>query len=149
MMGGAAMVASLRRSAVVVLASSLVLLPACATVFTRGILRDAAGEPVGGASVRVTSVASGKLVAQGVTNTSGCFNLHQFPPDSGREFRLDITRAGYKPVSYTFDLSQSPVLLGTLAPDASKKQSMLVLLTHGQIFGTWQLECDPPNPAGN
>jgi len=143
------MVPPFRRLAIALLAGIQVLFPACATVFTRGILQDAAGEPIGGASVRVVSVASGKLVVEAVSDTSGCFNLHQFPPDSGRQFRLDIARAGYKPASYTFDMAQSPVLQGTLAPDAAEKQSVLVLLTRGQVYGTWQLVCAPPNPTGN
>jgi hypothetical protein len=149
MMAGVAMVPSLRRLSAGLLAASLALLQGCATVFIRGILQDAAGEPIGGASIRLTSVASGKLVAEGVTNTSGCFNLHQFPPDEGRQFRLDITRAGYKAASYMFELSQNPVLQGTLAPDPSEKESVLVRLTRGQTYGTWQLVCDPPNPTGN
>jgi Carboxypeptidase regulatory-like domain len=148
MMARVAMVPWSRRLAVALLAASLVLLPACETVFTRGILLDAAGQPVGGASVRVTAVESGKLVAEAQSDTSGCFNLHQFPPDDGRRFLLDVSLAGYKPVSFTFDL-HALVVEGTLAADSSSKESTLVRLTNGQIYGRWEQTCAPPSPVGN
>ena len=138
----------LRRPAVMLLASSLALLPACATVYTRGILRDAAGEPLGAASVRVTSVDSGKLVAEALTDTSGCFNLHRFPPDEGRRFRLDVDLRGYKPVSLTFGL-HDVVVEGRLAAESSGQESVLVPLTNGQIYGRWEATCAPPYPVGN
>jgi hypothetical protein len=148
MMAGVAMVPTLRRLPAPLLAASLVLLPACTTVYTRGILLDAAGEPVGGVSVRVTSVPSGKLVAVAVTDTSGCFNLHQFPPDQGRQFRIDVGLGGYKPASFTFG-KYDVVVEGTLAAESSSKESVLVPLTHGQIYGRWEATCAPPYPVGN
>ena len=146
--GGSPMRPFLRRHAAALLVASLGLLPACATVYTRGILRDAAGEPVGGVWVRVTSVPSGQLVAEAVTDTSGCFNLHRFPPDEGRRFRIDVSLGGYKPASFTFDL-HDVVVEGTLASESSKKESVLVRLTHGQIYGRWEATCAPPYPPGN
>jgi len=147
-MGRVAMRPSLRWRAAVLLGASLGLLSGCATVFTRGIVHDAAGEPIGNASVRVTSVESGKLVAEAVTDTSGCFNLHQFPPDSGRHFRLDVSLQGYKRVSFAFAL-ESPVLEGTLAAGSSSKESVLQPLTREQAYGRWELICAPPSPVGN
>lgn len=148
MMGGVAMDLSLRRPRAVLLAASLALLPACATVYTRGILRDAAGEPVGNVWVRVTSVPSGKLVAEAVTDTSGCFTLHRFPPDEGRQFRIDVSLGGYKPASFMFGRYDA-VVEGTLAAESSGKESVLVPLTHGQIYGRWEATCAPPYPVGN
>jgi len=137
-----------RLRAVLFLGVSLALLPACATVYTRGILLDSAGRPLGNASVRVTAVESGKLVAEVRSDTSGCFNLHQFPPDSGRRFRLDVSLAGYKPVSFDFGL-KSVVVEGTLATASSGKESAFVELTNGQIYGRWEATCAPPYPTGN
>ena len=139
---------SLPRPSVVFLAASLVLLPACATVYTRGILRDAAGEPVGGVSVRVISVPSGQLVAEAVTDTSGCFNLHRFPPDEGRRFRIDVSLGGYKPASFTFDRYDA-VVEGALAAESSSRESVLAPLTRSQIYGRWEATCAPPYPVGN
>ena len=121
----------------------------CATVFTRGVVRDPAGQPIGNASVRVTSVESGKLVMATVTDAAGCFNLHEFPPERGsRHFRLDISVAGSKPVSLLFNL-QTPVLEGTLATESSAGESRLTPLTNEQAYARWELICAPPSPVGN
>lgn len=121
----------------------------CATVYTRGVVRNKAGEPIGNASVRVTSVESGQLVIAAVTDAAGCFILHRFPPDRrNRHFRLDVRMPGYKPASFLFDL-QSPILLGTLAPESSTRQSLLEPLTNEQAYGEWELVCAPPNPTGD
>ena len=83
-----------------------------------------------------------------MTDSAGCFILHEFARGGERRFRLDVGAPGYKPAAFGFDL-QAPVLLGTLQAESAARSSLLLPLTNRQSYGQWELVCAPPIPTGN
>jgi hypothetical protein len=120
----------------------------CATVFVRGVVRDAAGEPVGNASLQITSAQTGKLLAAGVTDGGGCFHLLVRAPEGEKSFALDASAPGYKPATYTMDL-ESHIVLTNLAAISSGQPSRIRRLSYEESYGVWELICQPPSPIGN
>lgn len=133
-----------RRLGLTLLAS----LPAlrCATIYSRGLVEDGAGAPVGGADVRLLR-AGGETVASAVTDDHGCFFLQRTAPRGERRFTLEIGAASYRPARLDVPL-QPPVLLATLVADSSSGESRIRSTTAAERSGKWEPRCIPLFPGG-
>lgn len=120
----------------------------CATVFARGVVRDAVGEPLGNASVQITSPRTGQVLAAGVTDAGGCFHLLVAAPQGERRFALEASEPGYKSVTFTMGFD-NPILLTTLAAVLSGQPSRIRRLSYEESYEQWELTCAPPSPVGN
>ena len=133
-----------RRLGLTLLAS----LPAlrCATIYSRGLVEDGAGTPVGGARVRLLR-AGGETVASAVTAARGCFFLQRTAPRGERRFTLEIGAASYRPARLDVPL-QPPVLLANLVADSSSGESRIRSTTAAERSGKWEPRCIPLFPGG-
>jgi hypothetical protein len=129
-------------------ASASFLLAGCATVFSRGVVRDANGTPLGNVSIRITSTQTGALVTSGFTDAGGCFSMFKTAPRGEKRFLLDASASGFKPTTFALDL-QTPILLGTLAAVSSEKASGFRKLRSEEAYTEWEMTCVPPSPTGN
>ena len=129
-----------RRAAPIV---ALAFLPAlgCATAYTRGIVEDAGGAAVPGASVRLVG-AGDRPVDTSLTDAHGCFFLQRTAPKGERRFTLEIGAEGYKSARLEVVL-QPPILLATLATASSDGQSRIRPTTAGQRSEKWEPACIP------
>ena len=130
------------------LAGALLGLPAfgCATIYTRGLVEDAAGAPLGGASVRL-SATTGEAVAAAATDGHGCFFLQRSAPKGQRRFTLEIAAPGFKAARLEVPL-EPPILVGTLAPDPSAAESGIRPTTSAERAQKWEPRCIPLYPGG-
>ena len=74
------------------------------------------------------------------TTPKGCFTFSDVAPRHEKQFTLDISAPGYKPVH--LDLGAYKVtLLVTLAPDSAEEQSELHPMTYDQTVGIYEPLC--------
>jgi hypothetical protein len=118
----------------------------CGTVYTRGLVEDAAGAPLGGASVRL-SRADGEAVAAASTDAHGCFFLQRSAPKGQRRFRLEIGAPGFKAARREVPL-QPPVLLATLVDDSAPGESGIRETTATERAEKWDPRCIPLYAGG-
>ncbi|HYX19519.1 MAG TPA: carboxypeptidase-like regulatory domain-containing protein [Thermoanaerobaculia bacterium] len=125
------------------LALALCVLPAlrCATVYSRGIVRDGAGAPVGGAMVRLLG-SGGGTVASTLTDAHGCFFLQRTAPRGEKRFTLEIGADRYKAARLDVPL-QPPILLAILVPDSSDGESRIRTTTASERSDVWERQCIP------
>ena len=118
----------------------------CGTLYTRGLVEDAAGAPLGGASVRL-SATTGEAVAVASTDGHGCFFLQRSAPKGERRFQLEIAAPGFKAARLEVPL-EPPILLATLAPDSSAAESRIRATTSAERAEKWDPRCIPLYPGG-
>jgi hypothetical protein len=125
------------------LALTLLAVPAlrCATVYSRGLVEDGVGAPVGGAHVRLLG-AGGETVASTLTDAHGCFFLQRTAPRGEKRFTLEIgaqnTRAARLDVP-----RQPPILLATLVPASSDGEGRIRSMTASERSDRWERQCIP------
>ena len=117
-----------------------IVLQGCASVTAHGVVKTAAGDPVGDASLTL-SEESGTLTAKAETDLRGCFNVYQPVPGGDRSFVLHVSAPGYKSLDVTVRMQDRPILLVTLARDGSPGQSSSRLLEQGDT--TYDVPCLP------
>lgn len=137
-----------RRTLLLFVAAASLLGSGCSTVFARGVVRDAAGVPLGNVSVRITSIQTGELIAASITDAGGCFLLFKPAPPGEKRFKLDASVPGFKPATFTASF-QRQILLGTLATVSSEQPSSFRLLGNEEAYAEWEMTCWPPSPVGN
>jgi hypothetical protein len=118
----------------------------CGTVDTRGLVEDAAGAPLGGASVRLSG-ADGEAVAAASTDAHGCFFLQRSAPKGEHRLRLEIAAPGFKPARRDVPL-QPPVLLATLVDDSAPGESRIRETTASERAERWDPRCVPLYAGG-
>lgn len=130
------------------LVAILVALPAfrCATIYSRGLVEDAAGAPVPGASVRMIG-AGGGTVAAAITDAHGCFFLQRAARGDERRFTLEIAAPGFKTARLDVP-REPPILLAALAPDSSAEDGGIRATTTSERAEKWEPRCIPLFPGG-
>ena len=119
--------ASSRVRALLLAALISTFLQGCASVTAHGVIKTAAGDPVGDASLTL-SEESGTLTATAQTDLRGCFNVYQPVPGGDRSFVLHVSAPGYKSLDVTVRMQDRPILLVTLARDGTSEPSTSRLL---------------------
>lgn len=100
----------------VVLASLLFAAPpvAAADEFPLELtIKDDAGNPIAGATVRVTAASGEPFTASGTTNAEGRYDLQL--PDFARSYRIEASKDGFLPYDRPIDLASQNFKAGTTA----------------------------------
>ncbi len=109
-------------------------------VGARGVVRNAAGAETENATVQIATASGMSVLDVQQTTPKGCFTFSDVAPRHEKQFTLDISAPGYKPVH--LDLGAYKVtLLVTLAPDSAEEQSELHPMTYDQTVGIYEPLC--------
>jgi hypothetical protein len=109
-------------------------------VGARGVVRNAAGAEIENATVQIATASGMSILDVQQTTPKGCFTFSDVAPRHEKQFTLDISAPGYKPVH--LDLGAYKVtLLVTLAPDSAEEQSELHPMTYDQTVGIYEPLC--------
>jgi hypothetical protein len=119
----------------------------CSQVFTRGLIDDGHGNPVGGAQVRVLD-ATGAPLALDLTNSYGCFLISARAPKGAKRYTIDVVAPGFKPVRQDFPLA-ADVLIGALASSSAPDESRLHVASPSERSDRWIPNCAPPLTMGS
>lgn len=129
------------------LVAAVALAPACATIFTRGQVEDASGDPVGGADVRILDEAGSALLARDRTDSHGCFFFSLRAPKGQPRFTIEVDAAGFRPARRDF-ARETDLLIAVLAPTAAAGESQVRVATSSERLDRWVPNCVPPMPPG-
>jgi len=120
----------------------------CSSIFTRGLVDDGHGQPVGGATVRVFDETGATQLSLDVTNANGCFLISVRAPKGQRRYVLEIQASGFRVARQDFAL-RDDVLMGALAPSSSAEQSRIHVATSAERSDRWLPNCAPPLTMGS
>jgi len=126
-------------------AASTLLSAGCATIYARGLVRDAGGSPVGNAVVRVTSDETARPIAVSKTDANGCFSVSELAPRHRRGFTIEAAAPGFEPAAFRFTL-HSPILLATLAGASADARSEIRSMSPKERSTLWEPLCVPAIP---
>jgi hypothetical protein len=124
----------------------LVVLSSCRVdVKTRGRVIDAAGQPVQGATLRLTkdgapapAGASWSSDIPGVTNGSGCIDFGGgIGPLQQYGWQLLVSKPGYKPATTHLETIHDSVVSVTLARESSLEESSIRHVSEGEGGGCY------------
>ena len=121
---------------------------ACSSVYTRGLVDDGHGRPVGGAVVRAYDETGATQLSLDVTNANGCFLMSARAPKGTKRYTLDIQSSGFRTARQDFALSDD-VLIVELAPESEPGSSRMRVATPSERIDRWIPNCAPPNTMGS
>ena len=113
----------------------------CATIYSRGIVEGAAGDPVPGAEIRLAT-SGGRTVTATRTDANGCFFIQKTAPKHERRFTLEVGADGYRLARTEIGLTP-PILLVTLVPASAEGESRLRETTAAERSEKWEPRCIP------
>jgi len=131
-----------------VLTASAVIGTGCSSIFTRGLISDDHGNPVGGATVRVFDETGVRQISFDVTNANGCFLISARAPKGQKRYTLDVEAPGFQPARQDFSLGDD-VLIGNLAASSSPDPSRIHVATSSERSDRWIPNCAPPPTMGS
>lgn len=137
-----------RRNPLVLFATAVVLGAGCSSIFTRGLVDDGHGNPVGGAEIRVLDETGTAVLALDRTDSHGCFLVSVRAPKGQQRYTLDVEAAGFKPARQEFDL-RVDLLVAGLAPPSSPEPSRIRVATSSERADRWIPNCAPPLTMGS
>jgi hypothetical protein len=120
----------------------------CSSVFTRGLVDDGHGRPVGGATVRVYDETGVTQLSFDVTNANGCFLISTRALKGQRRYTLDIEASGFRPARQDFELGVD-LVMANLASSSSPEQSRIHVATSSERADRWIPNCAPPLTMGS
>jgi hypothetical protein len=110
-------------------------------VSARGVVRDAGGAEIVKATVRISKAPGDEApLAVLQTTSNGCFHFSETAPGHEKQFTLDVSAPGYKPVRLDFG-TRSVFLLVILAPETSEQASRLEHMSYVQKAGIYEPLC--------
>lgn len=120
----------------------------CSSIFTRGLVDDGHGNPVGGAVVRAYDETGRTLLSIDRTDSHGCFLVRGRAPTGQKRFTLDIEAPGFRTAHLDFALSDD-LLIAALAPSSSPDESRIHVATSPERTDRWIPDCAPPMTMGS
>jgi len=118
----------------------------CAAIYARGLVADAHGQPIGGATVRVVD-ARGDVVASTSTDVNGCFLFNPRAPGGERQFTLEIGAPAFRSARFPITLSP-PIVLAALVPDGAAAPSAIRPATTEERADVYNRTCVPASSPG-
>jgi Carboxypeptidase regulatory-like domain len=120
----------------------------CSSIFTRGQVLDAQGNPLGGAVVRVFDATGTTALSLDRTDSHGCFLISVRAPKGQRRYTLDVEASGFRPARQDFSLGDD-LLIAALAPASSPEPSGIHVATYSERTDRWIPDCAPPMTMGS
>jgi hypothetical protein len=131
-----------------VFAAAAAICAGCSSIFTRGLVDDGHGNPVGGATVRVYDESGATPLSLDVTNANGCFLISTRASKGERRYMLDVQASGFQTARQSFALADD-VLIADLAVSSSPQPSRIHVATSSERSDRWIPNCAPPNAMGS
>ncbi|HTY40973.1 MAG TPA: carboxypeptidase-like regulatory domain-containing protein [Thermoanaerobaculia bacterium] len=118
----------------------------CAAIYARGLVANAQGQPIGGATVRVVD-PRGAVVAATSTDAHGCFLFNPRAPGGERHFTLEVGAPEFQTARFPISLSP-PILLAALVQDGAAATSAIRPATTQERAGVYTPTCVPASSPG-
>ncbi len=131
-----------------VLPALVLSLSGCATAWARGVVRDAEGQPIPGATIVLSAAGATAASSTGVSEASGCFNILASARKEQETFVLTVRAAGYKDLSVSFPRRERLTATLMLLAEGSAGGSVLTRVPASEERRAYEEPCIPPAVPG-
>ena len=148
-MGGGGLTLRPAGRCLVPLVGAALLTGACASVAVHGVVQDERNSPIATAAFSLRPATGAPEASHATAERNGCFDLYEHVPLKAREYTLEVSAPGYKPLGLTVPTRRQVLLLVTLASLSSAQASSARRISPAERARLYGIPCEPPVMGGS